>query len=105
MFIQSNSACAPLLFLSDGEKGRGGSLINRNARGAAEVGAEPGNAFPTFAESFLCVERAFGIFFQQKRPSKAQGEVYHGDTEGSSGSRLMAPIAKGFQGWLLVGKD
>lgn len=58
MFIQSNSACAPLLFLSDGGKNRGGPLINGvqrgNARRAAKVGADPGNAVATFSESYVC---------------------------------------------------
>lgn len=56
MFIQSNSACAPLVFLSDGGKGRRGSLVDGmprgNARRAVEVGADPGNAVATFSESY-----------------------------------------------------
>lgn len=58
MYIQSNSACAPLLLLSDGGKGRRGSLVNemyrRNARRAAEVGTDPGNVTATFSESYVC---------------------------------------------------
>lgn len=58
MFIQSSSAYAPLLFLSDSGKGRGGLLMDGVQRGnawrAAEVGTGPGNAVATFSESCAC---------------------------------------------------
>lgn len=78
MFIQSNSACAPLLFLSDGGKGRRGSLVNGmqrgNAQRAAEVGADPGNAVATFSESYVCSyvwRERLGFPSSRKRPEKA----------------------------------
>lgn len=112
VFIQSNCACAPLLFLSDDGKGRGGSLINGmqrgNTRRAAEVGADPGNGVATFSENyaFTCVWREhLGFPSSRKGQAKLKEKfLTRMRRQGNSDSRLMAPTGRGFQGWVLVGR-
>lgn len=99
-----------MLFLIDGGKGRGDSLINGmqrgNTRRAAEAVLIQGMQLPPFLRimpALVCGESIWG-FLPSEKAKQSSRRSFSQRYEGNSDTRLMAPTEKGFQGWLLVGR-